>query len=309
VELQDVEVVAEGLAFPEGPTVMPDGSVVVVEMTAGRLTRIGGDGATSVLAETGGGPNGAAIGPDGALYVCNNGGLLGPVEAIAPCIQRVDPSTGDVEVLFTECDGAPLVAPNDIVFDDAGGFYFTDMYGNAVLYGSVDGTRIAKVLDDVPMANGVGIAPDGDRLVVALTSLRQVVARTIRAPGELVPSPGYSVTALVLTGAVDPAALVGGLPGAEEVDSLAVEADGTVCVGTLMAGCISAFRPSGDLEQYTLPTALADPLVTNIAFGGDDLQTAYLTASTTGRLLRCRWPRPGLRLPFTPGRPARSATA
>jgi gluconolactonase len=67
------EVLAEDLAFPEGPVVMPDGSVIVVEIRGGRLTRIWGDGRKEVVAETGGGPNGAAIGPDGALYVCNNG--------------------------------------------------------------------------------------------------------------------------------------------------------------------------------------------------------------------------------------------
>src|SRR5262249_1778990 len=112
MQLQQVRVLAEGLAFPEGPVAMPDGSVVVAEMMAGRLSRVSGDGRVSVLANLGGGPNGAALGPGGALYVCNNGGIL-PEGKSTPSIQRVDPDTGATDVLYTECDGDQLVAPND----------------------------------------------------------------------------------------------------------------------------------------------------------------------------------------------------
>ncbi len=296
--VEDVDILAEGLSFPEGPTVMPDGSLVVVEMTAGRLTAIEPGGATHCVAETGGGPNGAAIGPDGALYVCNNGGALGAPNPIAPCIQRVDPSNGRVATLLTECEGTPFGAPNDIVFDAAGGFYFTDMGSHAVFYATSDGSRVTKVLDDTHMANGVGLSPDGSELFVALTVIRQVIKRKIVGPGQLAPSPGYGVKALMLAGGLDPDALLGGLPDAEELDSLAVEADGTVCVGTLVAGCITAFRPDRSVEQYSIPDELAEPLLTNIAFDVTDPTIAYLTASTTGRVLRCRWPRPGLALAF-----------
>src|SRR6201999_373342 len=66
--------IATGLRFPEGPVAMDDGSVIVVEMAAGAITRVTPDGKKHVIATPGGGPNGLAIGPDGALYVCNNGG-------------------------------------------------------------------------------------------------------------------------------------------------------------------------------------------------------------------------------------------
>jgi sugar lactone lactonase YvrE len=66
--------VAAGLQFPEGPIAMADGSVVLVEIRRGTLTRVTPDGRRETVAELGGGPNGAAIGPDGAVYVCNNGG-------------------------------------------------------------------------------------------------------------------------------------------------------------------------------------------------------------------------------------------
>ena len=65
---------AEGLEFPEGPIAMGDGSVILTEIHRGTLTRVWPNGRTEVVAQTGGGPNGAAIGPDGAVHVTNNGG-------------------------------------------------------------------------------------------------------------------------------------------------------------------------------------------------------------------------------------------
>ena len=59
---------ASGLEFPEGPVWMPDGSIVLVEIKGGRVTRVGPDGSKHTIATPGGGPNGAAIGPDGKLY-------------------------------------------------------------------------------------------------------------------------------------------------------------------------------------------------------------------------------------------------
>ncbi len=103
--------VASGLEFPEGPVWMPDGSVLVVEIKRGTLSRVEPDGTVKVVAETGGGPNGAAIGPDGAVYVCNNGGfewidangltLPGnqPASYTGGSIQRVDLTTGAVQTL------------------------------------------------------------------------------------------------------------------------------------------------------------------------------------------------------------------
>ncbi len=111
--------IAHGLRFPEGPIAMPDGSVVVVEMFGPRLTRVLPDGTTETIAEIPGGPNGAAVGPDGAIYLCNNGGVFTPVDFggmmfpgpfdpdryLGGRIQRVDPHDGTVTDLYTECDG------------------------------------------------------------------------------------------------------------------------------------------------------------------------------------------------------------
>ena len=72
--------ITDGLFFPEGPIAMPDGTVLVVEIARGTLTRVFPDGRKEIVAETGGGPTGAAIGPDGKCYVCNNGGFKWKVE-------------------------------------------------------------------------------------------------------------------------------------------------------------------------------------------------------------------------------------
>src|ERR1700749_861230 len=65
---------ATDLKFPEGPVAMDDGSIILVEIPIGKITRVKPDGSHHTIATPGGGPNGLAIGPDGALYVCNNGG-------------------------------------------------------------------------------------------------------------------------------------------------------------------------------------------------------------------------------------------
>src|SRR5574341_1871123 len=107
--------IAAGLQFPEGPIAMPDGSVLVVEIRRGTLSRVTPDGKVTVVAHTGGGPNGAAIGPDGKVYICNNGGFEWhdvdgfafpgnqPPNYSGGRIQRVDLSSGRIEDVYTHC--------------------------------------------------------------------------------------------------------------------------------------------------------------------------------------------------------------
>ncbi len=71
-----LDVIATGLLFPEGPIACADGSILLVEIERRTVTRVRPGGGTEIVAELGGGPNGAALGPDGALYIANNGGFL-----------------------------------------------------------------------------------------------------------------------------------------------------------------------------------------------------------------------------------------
>jgi gluconolactonase len=299
--------ITSGLGFPEGPVALPDGSILVTEIRHGRLTRVAPDGRKTVVAETGGGPNGIAIGPDGHAYVCNNGGfewheaggltLPGeqPADYIGGRIQRVDLSTGKVDDLYTECDGRPLRGPNDIVFDRSGGFWFTDLGKTrrrdrdrtGVFYARPDGSSIREVLfplDGGP--NGVGLSPDQKRLYVAETFTGRLWAWDVAAPGEI-PLPEMPFG--------NGGTLLAGLPGMQLFDSLAVDGAGNVCVATLVNGGITVVSADGArVEHVPMP----DVLTTNICFGGPDLRTAYITLSGTGRLVAVDWPRPGLKLSF-----------
>ena len=299
--MSEIVEVASGLLFPEGPIWMPDGSVILVEIKRGTLSRVQPDGTVEVVAETGGGPNGAAIGPDGAVYVCNNGGfewtdvsgltLPGnqPADYETGSIQRVDLETGRVDTLYTECDGHRLCGPNDLVFDSQGGFWFTD-HGKTrkrdrdrggIYYALPDGSSIIEAAHPLDSPNGIGLSPDQKCLYAAETHTGRLFAWDLAGPGRIAGSSRGRVVA--------------GLPGHQLLDSLALDAQGNVCVATIVNGGVTIFAPDGSKTEHV---AMPDPLTTNICFGGEGLRTAWITLSGTGRLVKTDWPTPGLALAY-----------
>jgi len=304
--------VAAGLAFPEGPIALGDGSVLLVEIRRGTLTRVWPSGRVEVVAELGGGPNGAAIGPDGAAYVCNNGGLTWhdrdglvapghqPEDYIGGRIQHVvldGPDAGTVTDLYTEVAGRGLRGPNDIVFDAEGGFWFTDLGKarprefdtGAVYYATADGSSITEVVHPMVQPNGIGLSPDGSRLYVAETGPGRVWYWDVAGPGQLRPAD----RPLGAHGG----SLLHGFAGFQLLDSLAVDGAGNVCVATLFTGAVSILNPDGTLERQ-VPMPEPDPFVTNICFAGAGSNTAWVTSSGLGRLYVTEWPYPGLDLAF-----------
>lgn len=300
--------ICRGLRFPEGPIAMDDGSVILVEIKAGALTRVNPNGSKDVIAECGGGPNGAALGPDGRVYVCNNGGFhwikdgpfSRPGDGLAEdyqggSIQAVDIKAGTVETLYTACGDVPLNGPNDIVFDAQGGFYFTDlgkrrgrsMDRGAVYYAQPDGSSITEVVYPIETPNGVGLSADEKTLYVAETAGARLWKWEITAPGKLGPAPHP----------MHPGHLHYRSPGYERFDSLALDSEGNVVVATLGTGCVTAISPEGR-ERAVVPVPEFDLMVTNICFGGPDLRTAYITSSGLGRLYEMPWHCPGLPLNF-----------
>jgi gluconolactonase len=307
VNAMQLTTIAEGLCFPEGPISMPDGSVILVEIERGTLTRVTSSGAIEVIADLGGGPNGAAVGPDGAVYVCNNGGLefltdvegnkrpIGQAKGYSGgSIQRVDLSTGRVDVLYESCNGNLLCGPNDIVFDKEGGFWFTDLGKtrqrdwdrSGLYYATIDGKHIREVAYPIITANGVGLSPDESTVYVAETQTGRLWGFEIDSPGKIRkrdwPSPHGGF-------------LVGQTQGFRNFDSLAVDSEGNICVATLMDGGITVIAPDGSSVEHI---GMNDPYVTNICFGGENLKTAYITMSFVGKLAKCEWPRAGLPLNF-----------
>ena len=301
--------ITDGLRFPEGPIAMPDGSVVLVEIERGTLTRVLPDGTKEVIAETGGGPNGAAIGPDGACYICNNGGFKWSYDAasggmrpvgqaddyVTGWIERVDMETGKVERLYDNCNGNRLSGPNDIVFDRKGNMWFTDLGKarerdldrGAIYWAKSDGSEIKEVVQPFTTPNGIGLSPDEKTLYVAETEGGRLFSFDIVGDGEvkLLPYPESLNGGRYITSDT----------GMRRYDSLAVEASGNVCVATLFTGGITVASPDGGTVEFV---ATGDGYTTNICFGGENLQKAYITLSWQGLLVECDWSRAGLPLNF-----------
>ena len=301
---------ASGLLFPEGPVALRDGSILLVEIARGTLSRVTPDGRVHVVAELGGGPNGAAIGPDGAVYVCNNGGFRWHTEAdgclrpIAQAddysggrIERVDLNSGRFERIYEHVEGLALRGPNDLVFDASGGFYFTDlgkvraadMDRGGVFYARADGKAANAIARPAMTPNGIALSPDGTTLYYAETEGARVWAFDITGPGQVRkdawPSP-HGGRMLVAA------------PGGhyQRFDSMAVDAFGNILVATLIHGGISIISPDASCTSHV---PLPDRYTTNLCFGGSDMRTAYVTLSGLGKLIAIDdWPMPGLRLNF-----------
>ncbi len=312
----DCEVVATGLQFPEGPVAMRDGSVLFVEIRRGTLSRWREGEGVTVVAEVGDGPNGAAIGPDGAVWLCNNGGFpwtlvpgtdfwiaidlatgsMTPPGYRGGRLEKVDLATGAVTVVHDRIGEHRLRGPNDLVFDRTGGCWFTDLGKRrerdedcgALYYSSTDGT-LSEVVYGMHGPNGVGLSPDEDRVYVSETATGRLWAFPLSAPGTLAAGGGHN-----------PLAGNGGsvlmrLEGNHMFDSLAVDTAGRVCAAVPTANAIAVVEPDGRSELVEIPRGT---LHTNLCFAGADLRTVFLTASGSGELVRCRWPDAGKPLAF-----------
>ena len=150
-------------------------------------------------------------------------------------IQRVNIETGAVETVYTECDGIPLKGPNDIVFDSAGGFWFSDLGKNrefdrdlgALYYARTDGSHISRAVFPIPGgANGVGLAPDDTHVYIAETPTGRLFGWEVAEPGVLASdnaAAGFN-------------SFIANAGGYTLFDSLAVEESGRVCVATIGPG-------------------------------------------------------------------------
>jgi len=299
----NLRVLAKDLKFPEGPVVLDDGAILVVEIAGSRISAIKPGGIVSVFAETGGGPNGLAVGPDGCFYVCNNGGnvyLPGSVGSTGPTkdykggyIQRVSQS-GLVETVHTHCNGRIVSSPNDIIFDKSGGYYFTDLgkrmsdyrYHGGVYYSPADHSRLIEVIYPMLTPNGIGLSPDETILYVADTETARLLAYDIASPGVVRKEPLPSVSH---------GRLLCELPGTQRFDSLAVDADGNIAVATLVSGYVTVISPAGEiLDRIKTPGVYP----TNLCFGGRDLRTAFITLSDLGQVVSVEWSRSGMKPNF-----------
>ncbi|MCH7699985.1 MAG: SMP-30/gluconolactonase/LRE family protein [Chloroflexi bacterium] len=266
--MPSLNVVASDLGFTEGPVWTADGRLLVTSISHGVIYVVDGD-TTSVLAETGGGPNGMAEAADGTLYLTQNGGLYGigdkSSNQATPGIQSI---VGDSVRYLAE----GLDAPNDCCFGPDGRLYFTDPRGSAELTNQQPGRVYAMATDGAPVllaegpafTNGIGFGPDPSLLYVSETSGQRVLVYPMR-DGDLGEPREFCRT--------DP-----GFP-----DGFCFDVNGRLYVATTLGAQIQLIDTDGrcidrlECGEGSMPT--------NCCFGGPDGKTLFVTESQGGRVL------------------------
>jgi gluconolactonase len=249
---------ASGLGWPEGPAILDDGRVAFVETFQGQVSVWDREHGVQQFCDTGGGPNAAALGSDGLVYITQNGGIVGPWRSPRtqpPSIQRI--STGrTASVVTAKTSTRTLSAPNDLAFGPDGNLYFTDPGGEYDPGGQPDFGYICvlkpdstcEVLQEVGRVYPNGIVVEADGSVVWVESYTRAVRRR-RAD-------------LIENLCV--------LPEASVPDGLAVSDDGDLYITATRAGGIDVVRQDGSYKGFIQTGGVP----TNCAFDGN---TLYVT--------------------------------
>lgn len=273
--------VAAAVAFTEGPTVDATGNVYFSDLLNQRIMKLGTDGILVTFREPSNVANGLLIDAAGRLVACEGAAFSRPGVSLRgePRVTRTDLGTGEMEVLAERYDGGPLQGPNDVTMDGRGRLYFTDLAGAAVYRIDTAGvlTRLLAA-PEVERPNGIQVSPDDRTLYVAEANPRKGGARLIRAFD------------------LRPEGSVGGMrvlydfaPG-RGADGLGIDREGNLYAAAGLnrtrrtaetldtrAG-VYVISPAGSLLDF-IP--IPEDLVTNVAFGGPDLKTLYVTAGKT----------------------------
>lgn len=273
-----IEMIADGLGFTEGPAYLPDGRVAVVSVSHGCVYIMDPYGGSPERIDTGGGPNGLAIGSDGSIYVAQNGGIFGAAATAEAGVQII--RDGRVDYLAEGMD-----APNDLVFGPDGRLWVTDTRAEIDFFHpdeskpgwvwAVDTATGAKelMIESGPVfINGLGFSPDSTRLLVTTTSGAQLWSYPMCATGSPAGRAGEVVCAFE-----------GGWP-----DGMAVRADGA-CWVALTGG--HRLDLVGETGQIVDAVVLAEgALPTNVCLRPDSVDEMFVTASFHQALLRIRLP-------------------
>ena len=284
------------IAFTEGPAVAADGTLFFSDIVGNRILKLASDGARSVFREPSHRTNGQTFDRDGRLWHCE-GSEFGPGGGRR--VTRTDLGSGEYTVVSDRYEGARYNSPNDICCDPLGRMYFTDpCYGDrSIMETDVEGVyridtggQVTRILAQpaIQRPNGLAVTADGRRLYVVDSA--HVVGGNRKIWGFDLDEQGQPSNQRVV---YDFAPGRGG-------DGMRLDVEGTLYVA---AGIM---RPRGPHETADVPPGvyvispdgrmqgripIPEDLVTNLAFGGHDGRTLYVTAGKT--VFSLRMPVPG----------------
>ncbi|GAC1312511.1 MAG: SMP-30/gluconolactonase/LRE family protein [Isosphaeraceae bacterium] len=278
----ELETIASGFSFTEGPLWLPDGSVLFQDIKGERTHRVDAKGRLSTLREKTAAANGQTFGPDGWIVFCEQNGRR---------FSRMKPDGTQVETLAETFEGKRLNSPNDVVCRRDGTIVFTDPpYGvskpedkelafNGVFALRLDGA-MELLVDDMEKPNGLAFSPDESILYINDTSHYHAKAFAVDlTTGSLVPGSGR------IFAKMDPNA-----PGGP--DGMKVDEDGRVYIAVALG--VWVYEADG-----TLLGILGTPSrPSNLAWGGEDGSTLYVTA--VDEVHRIRFKTKGVMPPWTP---------
>lgn len=257
-------------SFIEGPSFDRDGNLYVVDIPWGRVLRVSPTGDFDVVAEYDGEPNGLKIHKDGRIFIADykNG------------IMQLDPVSGAVTPHCTRYRVESLKGVNDLVFASNGDMYFTDQGLTGLHDPSGRAFRLRPdgqldlLVNNGPSPNGIVLDPSERWLFVAMTRANAVW----RMP--LLPDGGTTKVGAFVH-----------LMGGSGPDGLAMDSQGNLVVCHAGGGSVWVFSPIGE-PLYRIRSCRG-LFPTNIAYGGPENRTVYITESDTGTILRAELPAPG----------------
>ena len=263
-------------SFLEGPSFDRAGNLYVTDIPYGRVLRISPAGTWELVAEYDGWPNGLKIHRDGRIFIADyKHGIL-----------TLDAATGAIQPLLTHRNSESFKGVNDLVFDARGRLYFTDQ-GQSGMHdpsGRVfrfdpDSAVLDCLLSNGPSPNGLVFDVEEKSLYVAMTRGNAVWRLPLLASG------GTSKVGIF-------AQLAGGVSGA---DGLALDADGNLFVADAGNACVWVFSPHAE-PLYRIRSCTRGRTLTNLAFGGPDNRSLFMTDSSTGTILRAELAIPGKKM-------------
>jgi gluconolactonase len=254
-------------SFLEGPSFDRNGKLYTVDIAHGRIFSISPRGEFSLAAQIDGEPNGLKLHRDGTIYIADYiNGILRMQPGGAPELLCAGPTAGE-----------RFHGVNDLFFASSGDLYFTDQGPSDMVAptGRVFRIRAGEaqpelLLEGLPSPNGLVLTPDEKHLIFAVTKANAVWRAPLREDGTL----GRVGVFLQLSGSA------GGGP-----DGLAVDEQGNLAVAHPQMGVVWLFSPRG--EPLLRIESCAGALTTNLAYGGPDRRSLFITESHSGSILRC----------------------